>query len=59
MFILRYIAHLFINFFSITQPTPDSENRAALYIAALLVGVLGFLAIVIAITAHVVNHFLR
>jgi hypothetical protein len=59
MFILRYIATLFINFFSITQPNPESQNRAALYIAALLLGVGAFLAVIVTITVHVVHHSLH
>ncbi|WP_213806564.1 hypothetical protein [Granulicella sp. dw_53] len=53
MRLLRYIAAGFINFFSITQPPPEAENRAALYIAAMLLAVLAFVAIVITFAAHI------
>ncbi|MCU1320604.1 MAG: hypothetical protein JWM43_253 [Acidobacteriaceae bacterium] len=53
MKLLRYIAAGFINFFSITQPPPGSENRAAIYIALMLVAVLAFVITVIAIASHI------
>ncbi len=56
MFILRYIATLFINFFSITQPQPEAMNRAALYIAALLLAVLAFVVLVVTFVAHLLTH---
>ena len=55
MTLLRYIATGFINFFSITQPSPEGENRAALYIAAMLLGVLAFVAFVIALAVHILS----
>jgi hypothetical protein len=55
MRVLRYIAIGFINFFSITQPAPEAENRTALYITAMLLAVLGFIVIVVAIAAHTVG----
>jgi hypothetical protein len=53
MKLLRYIAAGFINFFSITHPPPGSENRAAIYIALMLVAVLAFVITVIAIASHI------
>ncbi len=50
---LRYIAAGFINFFSITQPSPEAENRAAIYIAVMLLAVLAFVATVITFAAHI------
>ena len=55
MRILRYIAAGFINFFSITQPAPENENRTALYITAMLLAVLAFVVTVVAIAAHTVG----
>jgi hypothetical protein len=53
MRLLRYIAAAFINFFSITAPPPEAENRAAIYIAVMLLAVLAFVAIVITLAAHI------
>jgi hypothetical protein len=55
MRLLRYIAAGFINFFSITQPPPEAENRAAIYIAIMLAAVLAFVVTVISIAAHVLR----
>ena len=55
MKLLRYIAAGFINFFSITQPKPESENRAAIYIALMLVAVLAFVVTVITIAAQILK----
>ena len=55
MRVLRYIATGFINFFSITQPAPEAENRAALYIAAMLLAVLAFVVTVVIIAANTVG----
>jgi hypothetical protein len=53
--LLRYIAAGFINFFSITAPQPEAENRAALYIVAMLLAVLAFIAAVITFAAHILR----
>jgi len=53
---LRYLATLFINFFSITQPSPEAADRAALYIAAMLLSVLAFVAIVVTIAVHILRR---
>ena len=37
MGLLRFITHGFINFFGITQPTPQHERQAAWFITGLLV----------------------
>ena len=55
MKVLRYIAAGFINFFSITQPKPEAEDRAAIYIALMLGAVLAFVVTVIALAAHVLR----
>jgi hypothetical protein len=55
MRLLRYIATGFINFFSITQPSPEAENRAAIYIAVMLAAVLAFVITVVTIAAHVLR----
>jgi len=53
---LRFIAAGFINFFSITAPVPGQENRAALYIAAMLTGVLLFVVVAVSLAIHVLRH---
>jgi hypothetical protein len=55
MRLLRYIATGFINFFSITQPSPEEENRTAIYIAIMLASVLAFVVVVITLAAHILN----
>jgi len=45
MRLLRYIAAAFINFFSITQPSPEAQDRAAIYIAVMLVAVACFVVL--------------
>ena len=55
MRLLRYIATGFINFFSITQPSPENEDRAAWFIAIMLFAVLA----VVATIATVAVHYLR
>lgn len=55
MRLLRYIAIGFINFFSITQPSPENEDRAAWFIAIMLFAVLA----VVATIATVAVHYLR
>ncbi len=52
MQLLRYIASAFINFFSITQPSPEDEDRAVWFIAFLLLGVLAFVATAAALAVH-------
>ena len=56
MSFLRHIAQLFINFFSITQPSPETMNRAAIFIAVLLVGVLAILAAFVTSMTHFLHH---
>jgi hypothetical protein len=53
MRLLRYIATGFINFFSITQPSPEAENRIAIYIAIMLAAVLAFVLLVVSLAAHI------
>jgi len=45
MRLLRYIAAAFINFFSITQPAPQALDRAAIYIAVMLLAVACFVVL--------------
>ncbi len=56
MNLLRYIAAGFINFFSITAPKPEDENRAALYIAGMLTGVALFVVVVVSVALHVLHR---
>jgi hypothetical protein len=56
MGLLRYIAAGFINFFSITAPKPEDENRAALYIAGMLTAVLLFVVVAVSLAIHVLRH---
>lgn len=52
MRLLRYIATGFINFFSITQPSPENEDRAAWFIAIMLFAVLAVVATIAAVAVH-------
>ena len=56
MKLLRYIAAGFINFFSITAPAPEDENRAALYIAGMLSAVAIFVVAVVSVAVHILRH---
>jgi hypothetical protein len=38
--LLRYVASIFIDFFGITHPTTEARDRAAQYIAFLLVALI-------------------
>ena len=49
---LDKIAHGFIMAFGITQPTPAQQKTATLFIAALLVGVVGFLIVMGLVLLH-------
>ena len=40
MKLLRWLANIFINTFGITQPSPEQEDRMAIFIAILLAAVL-------------------
>jgi hypothetical protein len=52
MTLLRYIATAFINFFSITQPAPEDEDRAAWFIAIMLLVVLAAVTSAVSIAVH-------
>lgn len=52
MRLLRYIAVAFINFFSITQPSPEAQDRAAIYIALMLVAVACFVVLMGMVAFH-------
>ncbi len=53
---LLYLANVFINTFGITQPTPKTANRAALFIAVMLLGVMALVATVAIFILHWVTH---
>lgn len=44
MNLLRFVSAAFINTFGITQPRPDAERRASLWIVLLLTAVLAVVA---------------
>lgn len=44
MKLLLYLANAFINTFGITQPTPQAANRAARFIAVMLLAVIATVA---------------
>ena len=52
MTILRYLAGVFIDTFGITHPSPTARDRAARYIAFLVVMLFFLLCGVIAFAAH-------
>jgi hypothetical protein len=43
---LRFLVDAFVNTFGITQPTPQKERKAGVFIALMLAGVLVFLCLV-------------
>lgn len=53
---LLYLANIFINTFGITQPTPKSANRAAWFIAIMLLAVIVTVATVAIFTLHWVTR---
>jgi hypothetical protein len=53
---LLYLANVFINTFGITQPTPKTANRAAVFIAIMLLGVIVTVAAVAIFTLHWVTR---
>ena len=54
---LLYLANAFINTFGVTQPTPKAANRAAWFIAIMLLGVIVTVAGVAVFTIHwLVRH---
>ena len=53
MNLLRYVASAFINFFGITQPSREEENRAALFIAFLFASMLAMLGVILFMLVHV------
>jgi len=52
----RAITNGFINFFGITQPTPEQERRAAWFICSLLVLILLTAAAVFSLLAFIFGH---
>jgi len=53
---MQFITRCFIDFFSITQPTPQEERRAAWFITALLVLVVLGAAAAFSIVVFSVGH---
>jgi hypothetical protein len=53
---LLYLANIFINTFGITQPTPKAANRAAWFIAIMLLAVIVTVATVGVFTLHWVTR---
>jgi hypothetical protein len=53
---LLYLANIFINTFGITQPTPQTANRAAWFIAIMLLAVIVTVAAVGIFTLHWVTR---
>jgi hypothetical protein len=53
---LLYLANVFINTFGITQPTPKTANRAAWFIAIMLLGVIVLVTTVAIFTLHWVTR---
>jgi hypothetical protein len=53
---LLYLANIFINTFGITQPTPKTANRAAWFIAIMLLAVIVTVATVAIFTLHWVTR---
>jgi hypothetical protein len=47
MNLLRFLASAFINFFGITQPSPEEETRASLFIAFLFLSMLVMLGAIL------------
>ena len=43
---LRWLAAIFINTFGITRPTPETENRMAIFIGLLLAGLFAGVVVV-------------
>ena len=53
---LTAVVRLFVNTFGITQPTPETEQRAGRYIALMLVGVLVFIGVVAWLLRAALTH---
>jgi hypothetical protein len=53
---LLYLANIFINTFGITQPTPKTANRAAWFIAIMLLAVVVTVATVAVLTLQWVTR---
>jgi len=52
MNLLRYLTSAFINFFGITQPSPEEETRASLFIAFLFLSMLVMLGAILFFLVH-------
>jgi hypothetical protein len=53
---LRFLVDTFVNTFGITQPTPENERKAGLFIAAMLGGVLILIGLVAYALHSVLTH---
>ncbi|HMF64404.1 MAG TPA: hypothetical protein VK608_09975 [Edaphobacter sp.] len=56
MKLLLYLANAFINTFGITQPAPKAANRAAWFIAIMLLAVIATVATVAGFALHWFTH---
>jgi hypothetical protein len=56
MALLRYLASIFVDVFGITHPSVESRDRAALYIAFLLLALIAALFLVFLVAAHVLSR---
>jgi hypothetical protein len=56
MVVLRYVAYVFIDIFGITHPTTDARDRAARYIASLLVALIVLLVLMFVLIARVLGR---
>jgi ABC-type amino acid transport system permease subunit len=53
---LLLISNAFINTMGITQPSPESANRAAWFIVAMLATVLAAVATIAVVAIHFASH---
>jgi ABC-type amino acid transport system permease subunit len=53
---IQFIANAFINTMGITQPSPQTANRAAWFIVIMLAAVLMAVATVAIIAVHIASH---
>jgi len=53
---IQFIANVFINTMGITQPTPQTANRAAWFIFIMLSGVLAVIITIAIVAIHLASH---
>jgi hypothetical protein len=56
MVLLRYLASVFIDVFGITHPSVEARDRAALYIAFLLLAMIAALLLVFIVAARFLSR---